>query len=61
MEILVTVNPDGSSEIEVIGGDGKNCVNQTQALEEALGKVENRDFKPEYRNFKTQSLNRIRQ
>jgi hypothetical protein len=61
MEILVTVNQDGSSEIEVVGGNGKNCLKETEALEEALGKVENRNFKPEYRNSNTQNLNRIRQ
>ena len=48
MEIILTVNFDGSSSIEVIGGDGKSCMQQTQALEEALGKVEDRKLKSEY-------------
>jgi hypothetical protein len=53
MEILLTVNPDGTSEIEVIGGDGKTCTDQTKALEEALGIIENCEFKPEYRQTNT--------
>lgn len=59
MEILLTVNFDGSSEIEVIGGNGKTCLEQTQALESALGTVEDRQLKPEYRQTNTQNQTRL--
>jgi hypothetical protein len=60
MKILLTVNPEGSTQIEVIGGDGKNCLKATEALEEALGAVKDREFKPEYRQG-TQQINRLNQ
>lgn len=60
MEILLTVNFDGSSQIEVIGGDGKTCLDQTQALEAALGEVDSRQFKPEFRQSNAQQQTRLR-
>ncbi|PSF30014.1 hypothetical protein C7H19_24110 [Aphanothece hegewaldii CCALA 016] len=60
MEILLTVNRDGSSEIEVIGGDGKICLEKTKELEDALGVVENRELKPEYRQTVTQLHTQLR-
>jgi hypothetical protein len=60
LEIILTVNFDGSSEIEVIGGDGKTCLDQTQALESALGIVEDRSLKPEYRQTVTQQQTRLK-
>ncbi len=61
MEIILTVNFDGSSSIEVIGGDGKTCLEKTKELEEALGKVDERQLKSEYhRQKKTQNHNVLR-
>lgn len=60
MEIFLTVNHDGSSQIEVVGGDAKTCLEQTQALEDALGTVENREFKPEYRQINTQNQTQLK-
>ncbi len=60
MEIILTVNLDGTSQIEVIGGDGKTCLDQTQALESALGTVKSRNFKPEYRQANTQHRTQLK-
>lgn len=49
-KIIVTINPDGTQEIEVIGGDGKTCLKDTLDLERDLGSVSDRQFKPEYRS-----------
>ena len=60
MELIITINPDGTSELEVIGGTGKSCTKLTRSFEEGLGKIQKRTFKPEYRqqqNYQTQHQN----
>lgn len=37
MEVVVTVNPDGSAEVEVNGVQGEGCTKYTDAVIEALG------------------------
>ncbi|MGB5596627.1 MAG: DUF2997 domain-containing protein [Crocosphaera sp.] len=48
-EITITVDANGNFTIEVNGSSGGKCLSLTQPLEEALGGVANREFKPEYR------------
>lgn len=47
MRMRVRIGKDGSTRIEVEGGTGKNCLVFTQALEERLGKVTEREMRPE--------------
>lgn len=54
-EITITVDSNGSFTIEVNGSSGGNCLSLTQPLEEALGGVDNRKFKPEYRQTSHQT------
>ncbi|EAZ90046.1 DUF2997 domain-containing protein [Crocosphaera chwakensis] len=48
-EIIINVDANGNFTIEVKGSSGGNCLSLTKPLEEALGGVDNREFKPEYR------------
>lgn len=49
MEVKVTVNPDGSTEIEVNGVKGSGCTQYTDAVVKALGgQVTSDTKKPEY-------------
>ena len=45
-EMLVTVRPDGSVQIEAVGFTGRECLKATKALEESLGAVAGRKYKP---------------
>jgi hypothetical protein len=45
IEVIVTV--DAEVTIDALGFQGKGC-EATKVLEEALGKVVKRDYKPEY-------------
>jgi hypothetical protein len=45
--IKVTCKPGGSTKIEVSGFSGPACLRETQSLEEALGKVDKREMKPD--------------
>lgn len=47
--IIVSIGLLGETEIEVVGSTGKSCTALTLPLEQALGTVEEREFKPEYR------------
>lgn len=48
-EIKLTFSRDGKTVTkEVSGFEGAGCVNQTDFIEAALGKVETREFKSEY-------------
>lgn len=47
-EIEVTVDKQGNVSIEVIGGEGPSCMEETKDLEDKLGIVESREKKPEY-------------
>lgn len=49
MEVKVTVNPDGSTEIEVNGVKGEGCTKYTDAVVKALGgSVTSDEKKPEF-------------
>jgi hypothetical protein len=46
--IKVTCKPGGSTKVEVVSGlSGKDCLKETRSLEDALGKVNKREMKPE--------------
>ncbi len=54
-EIMITVDNKGNFTIEAKGSSGGDCLSLTQPLEEALGGVDNRKFKPEYRQTSHQT------
>lgn len=54
-QIKVTVNEDGSLEIEAVGYKGNACEKATAALEKALGVPGKRTKKPEYYQGSQQS------
>lgn len=43
--IIVTIDPDGNSSLELDGFDGISCLQETKGLEEALGKTSSRTMK----------------
>lgn len=47
-ELEITIAPDGSVSIEVIGGQGKRCLRLTHELEQALGPIEDRQVLSEF-------------
>ena len=47
-ELEIIITPKGEVKIQVIGSQGKECLLITKSLEEALGKVKERNFKTEY-------------
>jgi hypothetical protein len=47
-EMQITIGPDGEVSIEVIGVAGKECVDVSEFLEEALGEVSDRQYTREY-------------
>ena len=47
-QVTVTIEADGSIEIEASGYTGKSCEDTTSWLEEELGLVEDTKYKPEY-------------
>ena len=53
MQLIFTIE-DGSTSVEVMGGDGKNCLEATKPYEDRLGDTEYRQTKPEMR--KTQQV-----
>ena len=46
--IEIKIGKDGKVFLEVSGVNGKKCLLLTKELEEALGDIENREFKPEF-------------
>lgn len=54
-QIKVTVNEDGSLEIEAVGYKGNACEKATAALEKALGVAGKRTKKPEFYQGNQQS------
>ncbi|MGK7955819.1 MAG: DUF2997 domain-containing protein [Crocosphaera sp.] len=54
-EIIINVDANGNFTLEVNGSSGGDCLSLTQPLEEALGGVDNRKFKPEYRQTSHQT------
>jgi hypothetical protein len=47
VSIHVTVAPDGETKVEAFGFANNACLKETKSVEEALGKVEARQLKPE--------------
>ena len=47
-ELEIIITPDGEVNISVNGAAGAECVELTKGVEEALGHVVERKFKPEY-------------
>lgn len=47
-EIAITINPDGSVQVETVGVKGKSCVDMVKFLEESLGQATNKKLKPDY-------------
>ena len=48
-KIKITLHPDGTQKIEVLGAVGDSCVEFTHELEERLGKpLGERELNPEY-------------
>ena len=43
-----SIKQDGTVVEEVIGEKSNNCLDLTKIIEEKLGTVESRDYKPEY-------------
>ena len=46
--VEVVIDKEGNVVIEVDGVKGKKCDAITKQLEKVLGKVESKDYKPEY-------------
>lgn len=46
-EIVITIKPDGSTEVEASGFKGRECVDATEVFEKILGEVKGRKAKPE--------------
>ncbi len=46
--IEIKIGKNGKVFLEVSGVKGKKCLLLTKELEEALGDIENREFKPEF-------------
>ena len=55
-ELILKVNEDGSCEIEVKGAKGKECMQITKEIEEAMGVVADRKYKPEFNLVTTDSF-----
>lgn len=47
-KIHITVRPDGDVSLEAEGFKGRDCLEATRELEEALGTVEDREKKAAY-------------
>jgi len=57
-ELEITISEDGEVSINVLGAKGKNCMDMTKDLEDALGLVTNREMKSSY--YEQEDDNRIR-
>ena len=51
--IRIDIGPDGTVAIDAAGFSGPDCEQATKFLEEALGEVRERTFKPEHRRRAT--------
>ena len=47
-EIIVIIQPDGTTQVSVVGQPGPGCLDLTRAIEEALGETESRSCTLEY-------------
>ena len=52
-KIIISINLEGETDIEVVGSKGKACLSLTDPLTKALGTVTDVDFKPEFREGQT--------
>jgi hypothetical protein len=59
-QIVITVNQNGDFSIEAQGFQGNSCEQATAGLENALGKLEKKAYKPEYHQTQ-QNVNYIHQ
>ena len=59
-QIVVVIDPDGNTEIEVQGMSGRSCRDATKALEEALGVVTKTTNTTDYYRQEVTSAIRIR-
>lgn len=59
--IVVTITETGETLIEVINGDGKTCTDLTKALEQEIGEVTERKYKPEHRQSSVHLHQRLQQ
>ncbi len=53
-KVVVEIDENGNATVEGEGFVGTECTKLTAAIEEALGKVQRRALKPEYRQARTQ-------
>lgn len=51
--IEIVIAPDGTLSVDAVGFKGADCEQATKFLEEALGIVNHRAKKPEYRQSRT--------
>ena len=47
-QIIITIDADGSTNVETKGFVGKTCKDASRFIEDALGKVQSDQLKPEY-------------
>jgi hypothetical protein len=59
-EILLTIDENGETQIEVLNVSGKSCTELTDALETAIGHVQQRQFKPEHRQVQGVQTQRLK-
>ena len=59
-EFEITIGANGEIQIEVTGAKGKECLELTEFLEQALGEVKERKMKPEYYEQKDSTKTEIR-
>lgn len=61
VEIELVFTPDGQVRLETRGLKGKTCLDETEALEKALGKVESRTRTAEFYQQPTATRGTTRQ
>ena len=59
-ELFITIDTDGSVEMEYKGKKGKSCTDATQEIELALGKVQDRQKTSDYYKKDPGSVHEIR-
>ena len=47
-KVRIRIGLDGRTQFKVEGGQGADCIDFTRALEQAVGKVENRELTADY-------------
>lgn len=54
--IEITYNKDGSTRVEAFGYTGGSCAEATRKIEERHGKVKTVDYKPEFFDRETETV-----